>query len=98
MREVQYTMLQPSGLRPIFARLAKSRVDSSLTLPGLLHERILFTAGLCLASRTAFVDTADLLLCALTAEVIPVRFVAGHHLGHYILFEHVTVCQGIRGL
>jgi hypothetical protein len=94
VREVQHAILQPSGLHAFFARLAKSRVDSSLALHTRLHERILLATGLCLTSRTALVDTADL-LCTLIAEIIPVRLVAGHHLGQHILVEHITVSQGV---
>ena len=97
MCEVQDSIFQPSGLRPFFARLAKSRVDSGLALHSRLHERILLATGSRLASRTAVLYTAGL-VDALIAQIIPVRLVAGHHLGYHVLFEHVTVSQGVRGL
>jgi hypothetical protein len=91
MYEVQQTIFQPSRLGSLI-RLAESRVYSSLALQGGLHERILLAVRLCLTHGTAGFDTVghD---CGLIAEVVPVRFVAGHHLGHHILFEHVAVCQ-----
>jgi Ni,Fe-hydrogenase III small subunit len=97
MCEVQDSIFQPSGLRPFFARLAKSRVDSGLALHSRLDERILLATGSCLASRTAVFYTTDL-VCALIAQIIPVHLVAGHHLGHHVLVEHVAVSQGVRGL
>ena len=96
MCEVQYTVFQPTRLRS-FIRLPKSRVGSGFALPVLLNERILPAIGLCLAPGAAVVHAGDL-QCVLVAEVVPVHFVAGHHLGHHILFEHITVRQCGRAL
>jgi hypothetical protein len=96
MCEFQHTIFQPAG-RCSVAQLTESRVYSSLALPGLLHKGILLAVGLCLTPGAAVARTVDLLR-VLVAEVIPVRFAAGHHLGHHVLFEHITVSQGVRGL
>ena len=91
VRKVEYTIFNPPGLRPV-ALLAKSRVDPSFALLGLLNEGILLAFGLCLTSGATVVHTAHLDF-TLIAQVIPTRFVAGHDLGHNVLLEHVTVCQ-----
>lgn len=93
MRKVEYTIFNPAGLRAV-ALLAKSRVDASFALPSLRHEGILFAFRLSLASGAAVVHIAHLDFI-LIAKVIPIRFVAGHHLGHHVLFEHVAVCQDV---
>ena len=97
MCKVQDSIFQPPGLRSIFAWLTKSRVDSGFALHSRLQERILLATGQCLAPGAAIVYTTGI-LCALIAEVVPVRLVAGHHLGRHVLFEHVAVSQGVRGL
>ena len=96
MCQVQHTVFQPTRLRS-FIRLPKSRVGSGFALPVLLNVRILPAIGLCLAPGAAVVHAGDL-QCVFIAEVVPVHFVAGHHLGHHILFEHVAVCQCDRAL
>lgn len=91
MRKVEYTIFNPAGLRAA-ALLAKSRVDASFALFGLLNEGILIAFKLCLTSGTAVIPPAHLDLI-LIAKIVPIRFVAGHHLGHNVLFEHVSVRQ-----
>lgn len=71
MRKVKHTIIQPTGLRSC-ALLAKSRVDASLALLGVLHEGILLAIRLCLATGAAVVHTADT-DTVFVAEVVPVR-------------------------
>jgi len=93
VRKVRYTIFNPAGLRPV-ALLAKSRVDAGFALLDRLNEGILLAFRLCLTSGAAVVHTAHLDF-VLIAEVVPIRFFAGHHLGQNVLLEHITVCQYI---
>jgi hypothetical protein len=94
MREIEHTIFNPAGLNPI-ALLPKPRIDASLALLSLRNEGILLTFRLCLAYGAALIQAGDLSFI-LVAEIVPTRFVAGHHLGHHVLFEHVAVCQYVR--
>jgi hypothetical protein len=93
VRKVKHTIFNPAGLSPN-ALLPKPRIDASFALLGLRNERILLAFRLCLAYGAAVVHTAGLSF-VFVAEVVPTRFVAGHHLGQNILLEHITVCQHI---
>lgn len=98
MCKVQHTIFQPTGPCSL-ALLAKSRVNTSPALLGLLREGVLFAIGLRLAPGTAVFHTADA-ESVFVAKVVPVRQLrfAGQYLGHHIFFEHVAVCQHVRAL
>jgi hypothetical protein len=93
VHKVEHTIFNPARLRPA-ALLAKSRVDSSPTSSSLRYEGILLAFSLCLTSRMAVVHTVHVDFVFI-AEIVPFRFVAGHHLGQDVIFEHVAVCQHI---
>lgn len=93
VRKVENAILNPAGSSSI-ALLAKSRIDASFALLGLLHEGVLLALRLRLTSGTAVFHAADLNL-GFVAEVVPFRFDAGHHLGHHVLFEYIAMCQCI---
>lgn len=93
IREIEHTIFNPAGLSPVVL-LPKPRIDASSALPGLRNEGILLAFRLCLASGAAVVHTADVKFVHV-AEIVPTRFVAGHHLGQNILLEDITVRQHI---
>lgn len=93
MCEVEHAIFYPAGFSAV-ALLAKSGVDASLALLSFLHEGILLAFRLCLTSGAAVIDTPHISF-VFVAEIVPIYFVAGHHLRHYVLFEHVSVCQWV---
>ena len=93
VRKVENTILDPARLRSI-ALFAKSRIDASFALLGLTREGVLLAFRLQLTSGAAVFHAAHPNL-VFVAEVVPFHFDTGHHFGHYVLLEHVAVCQYI---